>query len=65
MLSYKDRMYQETTDATLEDFKCVGEKAPMEIRAGVNKDPHGRLPRKVSFVRSILGEENNMAWLCV
>ncbi len=66
VLSYEEQMYQQATDASLEDYECVGEKAPMEIRAGADKDsPWGRLPCKFSDVRAIKGDENNVAWLCV
>jgi len=66
VLSCEDKMDQQATDASLEDCECVGEKAPMEIRAGADKDsPWGRLPRKFPDVRAIKGEENNVAWLCV
>ncbi len=51
---------------SLSQYAYVGEKAPLEPRAGADKDsPHGRLPFFFSRVRSIKGEDNNVAWLCV
>ena len=69
-LSYEEdmnqRLFDQTVANSLGEYACVGDKVPLEPRAGVDKDsPHGRLPHKVSFVRSILGEENIVAWLCV
>ena len=69
-LSYAEdmnqRLFDQTVAKSLGEYACVGDKVPLEPRAGVDKDsPHGRLPHKVSFVRSILGEENIVAWLCV
>ena len=54
VLLCKEKTHQQATDASLEARECVGEKAPMEIRAGADKDsPWGRLPRKFSYVRGI------------
>ncbi len=63
-LSFEEDMYQRLFDQTvansLGEYACAGDKVPLEPRAGVDKDsPHGRLPHKVSVVRSILGEEKD------
>ncbi|DBB14961.1 TPA: hypothetical protein ACH3X3_004558 [Trebouxia sp. C0006] len=62
-LSYEEdmnqRLFDQTVANSLGEYACVGDKVPLEPRAGVDKDsPHGRLPHKVSFVRSILGDGN-------
>ena len=66
LLSYGEKIYQleleQAVAASLEQSACVGEKVPLQSRAGDDKDsPYGRLPRKFPHVRSIKGEERHVA----
>ena len=66
VLSYGEKIYQleleQAVAASLQQSECVGEKVPLESRAGDDKDsPYGRLPRIFSRVRSIKGEERHVA----
>jgi len=68
VLSYEENMNQRLLEQGIaaslgqSAVACVGRKVPLETRAGADKDsPYGRLPFIFSHMRSIKGEDNNVA----